>query len=194
MSLPIALGAIVGALVLLVTGVYWAGSQLPATRSAKASVAIHSPPENIMAVLRDVASQPAWRPDVLSVEIHSTDDWTEQRRGGESIRFRTVARTEQAIELSFVSTRSYFGHWRGQLSGDPKGGLTLLEVEESATVQSPVQRVLARIFFDPEKFSADYLSRLKTEVQRRSNATPHRQGEVERSNGASGIDAKRSQS
>ena len=72
--------------------------------------------------------------------------------------------------------------------------MTLLEVEESATVQSPVQRVLARILFDPEKFSADYLSRLKAEVQRRSNATPHRQGEVERSNVAAGIDAKRSQS
>lgn len=52
MSLPIALGAVVGALVLLVTGVYWAGSQLPATRSAKASVAIHSPPDNIMATAR----------------------------------------------------------------------------------------------------------------------------------------------
>lgn len=174
MSLPIALGSAGGAVILLAVAAYLVGSRLPATRSATASVAIEAPAQEIMAVLSDVASQPAWRPDVLSVEVRSTDEWTEQRRSGESITFRAVSRSERALELTFESTQGYHGHWRGQLSEDPGRVSTVIKVEESATVQAPFRRVLAIVFFDPEKFTADYLSRLEAEVRRRSAAAPKR--------------------
>lgn len=189
MSLPTSWFAAGGVLILPGAAAYWIASQLPATRSATASVAIESPANDIMAVLGDVASQPAWRPDVLAVEVRSVDEWTEQRRGGESITFRAVARSERTLELAFKSTRGDHGRWRGQLSADRDGVSTLVKVEESATVPAPFQRLMARLRFDPEKFAADDLARLKSEAGRRSRAAWPPQGEVGRATPATARDA-----
>jgi len=125
-----------------------------------------------MAVLGDVESQPCWRPDVLWVEIRSASTGVERRRGGESITFRAISRSQDTLELAFESTRGYQGRWRGQLATRADGVSTVIRVEESATVPMPLLRVMARLFFDPEKFAAEHLARLRDEVRRRSAAAP----------------------
>jgi hypothetical protein len=180
MNLPVAVGAVAATLLLTLVATYLVGRQLPATRSATASVRIDAAPIDVMKVLGDVASQPTWRTDVLSVEIRSADEWLEQRQGGESITFRVVDRSDLALTLAFDSTRGYHGKWRGVLSAVAGGLYTDMQVEESATVPAPLRRVLARLLFNPQEFAAEYLSRLAAEVRRRSATPPALQGQQPR--------------
>jgi hypothetical protein len=53
--------------------------------------------------------------------------------------------------------------WEAVLT--PEGESTRIAVLERATVPSPLGRVLARLFFDPEEFATTYLAALKARVE-----------------------------
>jgi hypothetical protein len=140
---------------LLATLVLLTGWLLPATREGRAETTIAAPPDQVLAVIADVESQPEWR-DVGTVTRTQTG-WFEVTARGERIDFVSEEMSVQGIRLRFTSDAGYSGEWQARLE----------PVVERATVPSPVGRIMARLLFDPAEFATTYLDALKTRVEGR---------------------------
>jgi hypothetical protein len=161
MSLPLVL--MIAAAVLLAAP-FVLGAALPATRAGQAECLLPAPPEAVRALILDVRRQPDWRAGIASVTVEvDARGWTETTRAGEVVRFRLLE-TAPAIRLSFASSRGYHGQWTGLLT--PEGDGTRLSVTEEATVPGYLNRLLARLFFDPEAYAARYLAELEAALRR----------------------------
>jgi hypothetical protein len=153
----------VGAVLVLLAGlVVLAGWLLPATREGRAEVVIAAKPAQIVEVIADVEAQGAWREGISSVE-RSADGWVEVTARGERISFMTEEMGEARIRLRFASDAGYSGSWEAVLTPEAEG--TRIAVVERAEIPSPLGRILARLFFDPEAFATTYLAALKARVE-----------------------------
>ena len=153
----------VGAVLVLLAGlVVLAGWLLPATREGRAEVVIAAKPAQIVEVIADVEAQVAWREGISSVE-RTADGWVEVTARGERISFMTEEMGEARIRLRFSSDAGYSGTWEAVLV--PEGEGTRIAVVERAEIPSPLGRILARLFFDPEAFATTYLAALKARVE-----------------------------
>lgn len=150
------------ALLVLAGLVVLVGWLLPATREGRAETVIAAPPARIVAVIADVAAQPGWRDGIAAVE-RTGDGWVEVTARGERISFVTEEMGETRIRLRFASDAGYSGSWEAVLVPDGDG--TRIAVVERAAVPSPLGRILARLFFDPEAFATTYLAALKARVE-----------------------------
>lgn len=150
------------ALLLLAGLVFLAGWLLPATREGRAEVVIAAPPAQIVAVIADVEAQASWRAGIAAVE-RTGDGWTEVTARGERISFLAEEMGEARIRLRFASDAGYSGTWEAVLV--PEGDGTRISVVERAEVPSPLGRILARLFFDPQAFATRYLAALKSRVE-----------------------------
>ena len=144
------------------------GLLLPQTRAATLTRDLTAPPDVVRAVILDAASQPAWRAGVEAVEPGGPGTWTEIRADGERIDFALATDTPDGIGLTFASDRGYTGVWTARIAAEGTG--TRLTVTEEATTPSPIGRILARLFFDPEAFAAAYLDDLGAETERRAGS------------------------
>jgi Polyketide cyclase / dehydrase and lipid transport len=153
---------VIGAVAALAATVYSGLLLLPATRTGHASIELSSSPEQIIAVLRDVESQPEWRSDVAKIDL-TTDGWVETTQRGEAISFRWVSISSELVELAFASATGYSGSWIARLSLTGTG--TRMDVTETATIPNPFFRAVARLFFDPAAFSRTYLNSLKRRLE-----------------------------
>lgn len=151
--------AVLGACVVAV--VVWTAS-IPETRTGTASAEIAAPPDVILAVLEDVEAQPEWRHDIVSVE-RTVAGWTETTSRGELVEFSWSERSAARVVMTFSSNVGYFGEWKADLHPVPNG--TRLEATETVTVPDLLNRIVARLFFDPEAFAVQYLSALKARVE-----------------------------
>lgn len=142
--------------------VFLAGWLLPPTREGRSATVIAAPPARIAAVIADVEAQVDWRTGIAAVE-RTADGWTEVTARGERISFVTEEMGESRIRLRFASDAGYSGTWEAVLT--PEGAGTRIAVVERATVPSPLGRILARLFFDPEAFATTYLAALKARVE-----------------------------
>lgn len=154
------------ALIALATSVVASGYLLPASRQGGATRGFEAPPHVVRAIILDVESQPGWRSELVAVEPGPAGTWTEIKPDGERIAFRVIERHDDAIGLGFESTRGYSGRWSARLAATSTGG-TELTVTEEAVTQSPLGRILSRLFFDPEAFASRYLDELGAEILRR---------------------------
>lgn len=153
----------VGAALLLLAGLmFLLGWLLPATREGRAEVVIAATPSQIVEVIADVEAQVAWREGISSVE-RSADGWVEVTERGERISFMTEEMGEARIRLRFASDAGYSGSWEAVLTQEAEG--TRIAVVERAEIPSPLGRILARLFFDPEAFATTYLAALKARVE-----------------------------
>lgn len=159
MKIVIWAAALVIGAVALVIGV---GFLLPATREGQAEAVIAAPPSAILSVIADVERQPEWREGLRGVE-RTASGWVETTARGERITFAAPEMTEGRIALTFTSDAGYSGEWTATLT--PEGTGTRIAVTERATIPSPLGRILARMFFDPEAFSRAYLAALKARVE-----------------------------
>lgn len=150
------------ALLLLAGLVFLVGWLLPAMREGRAEVVIAAPPARIVAVIADVEAQAEWRRGIAAVE-RTADGWIEVTARGERISFLAEEMGEARIRLRFASDAGYSGSWEAVLVPEGKG--TRISVVERAEVPSPIGRVLARLFFDPEAFATTYLAALKARVE-----------------------------
>jgi uncharacterized protein YndB with AHSA1/START domain len=95
-GLVMAIGVAIGAALLV-------GSQLPVAHVATRSITVPAPPESVYATITDVASYPAWRPDVRNVVLH--DDAGARRFTEESSSGSLTMVVEEAIPPSRLVTR-----------------------------------------------------------------------------------------
>lgn len=149
------------AVALLVALVLFLGLLLPATREGRAETIIEAPPDQVLAVIADVETQPEWR-DVGTVTRTETG-WFEVTVRGERIDFVADEMAVDRISLRFTSDAGYFGEWQAIL--EPVSGGTRIVVLERATIPSPFGRIMARLLFDPTEFATTYLAKLKTRVE-----------------------------
>lgn len=152
----------VAAVVLLAGVVFLVGLLLPAAREGRAEVVIAAPAARVVAVIADVEAQVAWREGIASVG-RTGDGWVEVTARGERISFVAEEMGEARVRLRFASDAGYSGTWEAVLT--PADGGTRIAVVERAEVPSPLGRILARVFFDPEAFATKYLAALKAHVE-----------------------------
>lgn len=138
------------------------GWMLPATREGRAEVVIAAPASRIVAVIEDVEAQSQWRDGIAAVEW-TADGWVEVTARGERIAFVVEEMGGARVRLRFASDAGYSGEWEAVLT--PNGDGTRVAVVERAVVPSPIGRILARLFFDPEAFATTYLAALKARVE-----------------------------
>ena len=138
------------------------GWLLPATREGRAEVVIAAPASRIVAVIADVEAQTDWREGIATVE-RTAEGWVEVTARGERIAFAAEEMGEARVRLRFASDAGYSGEWEAVLT--PEGTGTRIAVVERAVVPSPLGRILARLFFDPEAFATTYLAALKARVE-----------------------------
>ena len=138
------------------------GWLLPAAREGRAEVVIDAPPVAVVAVIADVEAQGEWRDGITAVE-RTAEGWVEVTARGERISFVAEEMGEARVRLRFTSDAGYSGTWEAVLV--PEGAETRVSVVERAVVPSPIGRILARLFFDPEEFATTYLAALKARVE-----------------------------
>lgn len=148
----------VAVLLVIACGVWLVGRTLPAVREGRAEIVIDAPPARILGVIAAVEEQVDWRSGIASVE-RTADGWVETTARGERIVFVAEEMGEERIVLRFSSDAGYRGRWEAVLT--PEGETTPVAVSEMAEVPSPLGRIVARLFFDPEAFAHTYLEALK---------------------------------
>lgn len=144
-------------------GVVWlVGMMLPATRVGRIEGRIAAPPAAILATIRAVEVQPQWRADVAGV-ARIGEGWSETTKRGQVITFTPDEMTEQRIRLRFSSDAGFSGTWAADMRADGAG--TIITIEETVTIPSPLGRILSRLFFDPQKFATTYLAELTAKLE-----------------------------
>jgi len=147
-----------------------AGLLLPATRTGSHEAVLPADPERVRQTILDVEAQPRWRREVAAVELGADGrSWVEKTHAGERIRFEIREHAENRLVLRFDSSRGYRGQWLGEWQHAP-GGETRLRVLESATVDHPLMRLVARVAFDPAEFARRWTRELESELARRAAA------------------------
>jgi len=149
--------------VVLMTLVLFIGWLLPETREGRAEASIKAPPDQVLAVIVDVETQPGWR-DVDAV-TRTENGWFEMTARGERIDFVADEMFVDRISLRFTSDAGYSGEWEARMQ--PVSGGTQITVVERTTVPSPLGRIIARLMFDPTAFATAYLADLKDHVEGR---------------------------
>lgn len=149
------------AIALLTVLMLLAGLLLPATRESRAQTVIAASPDQILAVIADVESQPEWR-DVKSVAKNGAS-WIEVPVRGDKIRFVAEEMTPERVRLRFASEAGFAGTWEASIEQVPSG--SRIEIVERVTVPSPFGRIVARLFFDPTTFTQGYLVALKARME-----------------------------
>jgi hypothetical protein len=143
----------------LLVGAFLAvGWMLPKGHEGRAELVIDAAPARVLEVILAVEAQPEWRAGISKV-MRGPDGWAEITTGGEHITFVVEQADDTQVRLRFSSDAGYAGTWEAMLTPEGKG--TRIAVLERAEMPSPLGRILARIFFDPDAFAADYLAALK---------------------------------
>ncbi len=153
----------IGAFLILGGGVILFGWLLPPAREGRAETVIAAPPERVLAVIAAVEAQTAWRRGIERV-TRTKEGWEEVTERGETIRFVAEEMNVERVKLRFVSDNGYTGSWVAQLSAEGDG--TRIRVTERSQIRSPIGRIIARLFFDPESFATNYLAALKAQSER----------------------------
>lgn len=150
---------VVAVLVAIVAVVFVGGMLLPQNHVAARSASYRAPPEQLWALITDVAAYPGWRSDVKTVTLLPDRDgrrvWRESGGSGD-ITFATVESSRPSRLVTRIEGNSDFGGtWTYVLTpADGGGRLTIVERGE---VYNPIFRFLSRFVFGHTSTIDDYL-------------------------------------
>jgi hypothetical protein len=142
----IALGVLVGLVVLVVL----IGYALPAEHTASRSARVRKSPRETFDVIRDVASGPAWRRDLARVEVLAAPGgkvrFREEGRHG-AILFEIEADDAPRRLVTRIADEAlpFGGTWTYEL--EPDGSGTRVTITERGVVKNPVFRFMSRFVF-----------------------------------------------
>jgi hypothetical protein len=150
-------------------GIVALGYTLEPVRSSKSSNECHASARDLLATVLDVESQPQWRKGLVSVQrSDQASAWVERTHLGEQISFKLVDANERFVSMAFVSDRGYSGSWVAGLV-EYGAARTTITAKEEVAVENPINRVISRLFFDPDAFVADHLSEWCSEAKKRAS-------------------------
>jgi uncharacterized protein YndB with AHSA1/START domain len=137
------LGIAVAAVALLVIVI---GLLLPRDHTATRTADVSAPPDQVWAVITDVASYPKWRPDVKRIEMLPPVDgrasWREIRRS-DSIAYETVESVQPTRFVTRIADRGlpFGGEWSIDLAPISSG--TRITITERGQIYNLLYRVLS---------------------------------------------------
>jgi uncharacterized protein YndB with AHSA1/START domain len=158
-------GAAVVAVSLLVVGI---GLILPRSHTATRTVDVPTPPDQVWAVITDVAAYPRWRPDVTRIEalpaIDGRPSWREITRR-DSIPYETVESVPPRRFVTRIADRAlpFGGQWSIDLAPLPQG--TRVTITERGEIYNPVFRVFAHFVFGYTATMDAYLHALQRRLE-----------------------------
>jgi len=155
--------AAVGTLVFLLGGVYAVGLSLPQNHIAVRTARSAQPPESVWAAITDVASFPAWRSDLDSVERLPPRAgmmvWREIS-GNEGITYQADESEKPARLVTRIADRGlpFGGSWEIGIAPDGTG--SRISITEKGEVYNPVFRFVSRFVIGHSATIDKYLSDL----------------------------------
>jgi hypothetical protein len=161
------LGALVGVLMIATVAAVLIGRRLPVAHTAEVAREIAAPLDRVAALVRNVAEQPAWRPDVKRIEVTRGESADGEVRyvehGGNGripFRFREVVPGVEFTSTIDSDQLPFGGTWTIRLSasGTEK---TRVVIREDGEVRSALFRTMSRYVFGHTRTIAAYLSALE---------------------------------
>jgi uncharacterized protein YndB with AHSA1/START domain len=138
------------------------GYSLPVQHVASRSAAFRQSPEELFAVISDVARFAEWRGDVTSVEVLSTAPLRWREHGGnDDITYVVAESSPPARLVTRIDDPSlpFGGTWTYQLAAGASG--TTLTITEHGEVYNPIFRVMSRYVFGHTATIEAYLAALQ---------------------------------
>ncbi len=161
----IGLAVVVATIAVAFAALHLAGSRMPETHVAEGSSEVAKPPSGVATRIRDVASQPRWRPSVTKIEILADEAGAVRYRetgknGVITYAFREVERDRLFESRIDDDTLAFGGRWL--ITVAPAGTGTLVTIREEGLVKPPIFRVLSKHVFGHQTSLRAYLDDLKT--------------------------------
>lgn len=149
-------------LAIIVAALYVYAMKIPAEQIVSVTRTINAPQEAIWTTMTGWDQQPKWRDDLESVTVVNENRFIEKPKKGNPIEFEVVSSQPfSRLELSLKSS-SFTGTYIIEL--EKIDSLTTKVTEEYALyTASPVDRLMARLFFDLESFAHKYLEQLEAQ-------------------------------
>jgi len=158
---------VLGVVAALIVVVVVVGYSLPVKHSARVTTVIDAPPDQVYAIITNVAAFPEWRTGVRSVEILTSPDgkrrWREVSKNG-TIPYVAESENPPTGLATRIDSRSlpFGGTWTYELRPD-SSGVTRLEIVENGEIYNPIFRVVSRFLIGYEGTLREYV----TDVQRK---------------------------
>jgi len=142
--------ALVGSLIALVVLPMILGMFLPRQHVAISSVTLRQPPDSLWFVMFDLASYPAWWPDVRGMELRQDDAggeiWVQTDTQGRELPLELVkSDPPTGLVIQIADERLPFGgSWTYVI--EPAVSGSKVTVTEEGEIFNPVFRLMARVF------------------------------------------------
>ncbi len=157
----IALGVVAALIVVIVL----VGYSLPVKHRAQVTAAIAAPPDQVYALITNVAAFPSWRTGVRSVEVLTSPDarprWREVSKNG-TIPFVAESENPPITLVTRIDSRSlpFGGTWTYDVQPDANGR-SRLQITEDGEIYNPIFRFVSRFFIGYDGTLRQYVSDVK---------------------------------
>lgn len=154
-----------GFLALLILAILAIGALLPVKHIASRSVTLNAPTAKIWAMISNYADMPAWRKELLRVEMkqdsHGQDIWQEFESENESLDFITIEQIEgQKLVRKIVGEKLDFGGtWTFILAEN--GDKTTLTITENGEVYNVLFRFVSKFIMGHYACMDKYIKQLE---------------------------------
>lgn len=153
---------ILGAVVGLILVVFVVGTALPAEHRVSHSRQVSATPEQVWARLSATEEQTAWRKDLKSIKLLSSEPkkWVETMSMGDvpMVLVESVPSSRMVTKIDSEDL-PFGGSWTFELA--PNEGGTKVTITEEGVVKNPVFRFMSRFIFGHETTMKSYLSQLQ---------------------------------
>ena len=147
--------------IIMVAALYVYAIKIPAEQKVSVTRTINAPQEAIWKTITDWDQQPKWRDDLESVTVVNENRFIEKPKKGNPIEFEVISSQPfSRLELSLKS--SFTGTYIIELEKIDSSTTKVTE-EYALYTASPVDRLMARLFFDLESFAHKYLEQLEAQ-------------------------------
>ena len=157
----IALGVVAALLVVIVV----VGYSLPVKHRAQVTAAIAAPPDQVYALITNVAAFPTWRTGVQSIDVLPSSDtrprWREVSKNG-TIPFVAESEKPPITLVTRIDSKSlpFGGTWTYDVQPD-SDGRTKLQITEDGEIYNPIFRFVSRFFIGYEGTLRQYVADVK---------------------------------
>jgi uncharacterized protein YndB with AHSA1/START domain len=155
---------LVALLVLIILGVVAIGAFLPQQHISTCAAQFHQPPDAIWQAITEYSKFPAWRKDVIRVEmlppVNGKPSWREFDNHGGSIPYEVMVMVPPRVLVVRIADPKlpFGGTWTYEISSRKEG--SALRITEAGEIYNPIFRVAARFVLGYSRTQEQYLQAL----------------------------------